>query len=74
MKRLVYIIIGIAFLSGATSCSSKNDQKVKYASPWMSFILSDSDLKVAKDKALKGDAESVFKVYQHYSDGKIDTI
>jgi hypothetical protein len=74
MKRLVYIIIGIAFLSGATSCSSKNDQKVKYASPWMSFILSDSDLKVAKDKALKKVTRNQCLKFKQYSDGKIDTI
>ena len=74
MKLLVYIIIGVALLSGATSCSTQNERKVKYAMPWMSFILSDSDLKVAKEKALKGDAESAFQVYQHYSGGKFDTI
>ena len=74
MKRLVYIIIGVALLSGATSCVMKKEQKVKYISPWMSFILSDQNLKLAKEKALKGDAKSAYLVYQHYSFGEFDEI
>lgn len=56
MNRLVYIIIGVALLSGATSCVTKKEQKVKYIAPWMSFRLSDLDLKLAKEKAMKGDS------------------
>ena len=74
MKRFIYIIIGIVALSAIASRTVAEDQKVKYSSPWMSYILSDSDLKIAKGKALKGDAEAAFQVYQHYSDGKFDSI
>ena len=74
MKRFICIIIGIAILSGMTSCTKIANHKEEYLLPPTHFQLSDSDLKTAEKKALEGDVKSAFKIYQHYSFGKFDSI
>lgn len=74
MKNIYFTILVILLTVNATACFAGGDNEMKPITGASSFFLNKSDLKMLKEKALKGDAKAAYRVYQHYALGKGDII
>ncbi len=66
--------MAIALISFAVSSVTTAGQETELRSLNTGYVLSDSDLRLMKNKAFEGDAGSAFQIYLHYSLGKYDSI
>ncbi len=74
MKRLICTIIGIFLFLVAPPCFTARGQDAEWISPSATFYLSDSELELAKTRALEGDAESALRISEYYGMVKGDYI
>lgn len=74
MRQLSFLgIVSVLLVFTIVSCSTMGGdmEPVTGAS---AFYLNDYDLEILKEKALDGDAQASFQVYQHYELGKRDSM